>query len=449
MRMGAHSGSRPRRAAGSPRSPARQGASATQPQRAPGALPTPGSSRSQAEPSSSSSSAPKWSRNIDRTPARCVARAAVSLRRPAAVSVANEPRASLAHDSRAMRPSRSRRSTRRVRPLRLRITVAARSDIRMRWPSASSRCKSTSYEVSGRPCAASSSASSAFVSVAWMRSIPRQARSSRSSSGSASAGGSERAAVCLCVAIESVPCATRPTVAAPSAPRTRSPRGRGSPYIVAHASILTPQDRPGGRAMALEGVHHITAITGDAPRNVDFYARLLGLRLVKKTVNFDAPDVYHLYFGDEIGTPGSILTFFEFPGAARGRPGAGMVHTIRWRVGSDDALAFWAGRLAEAGVDAVRDGGALRFEDFEGLRHELVAASVDDAPLAARAADIAPEHALLGFHGVRAYAQPPPRSAPLLEALGFAREADGDAEWRIGGTERQGLLTYEPPPAER
>src|SRR4051794_11723214 len=86
--------------------------------------------------------------------------------------------------------------------------------------------------------------------------------------------------------------------------------------------------------MALEGVHHITAITGDAPRNVDFYARLLALRLVKKTVNFDAPDVYHLYYGDERGTPGSILTFFEFPRAIPGRPGEGMVHTIQWRGGA-------------------------------------------------------------------------------------------------------------------
>src|SRR3954465_6567962 len=185
--------------------------------------------------------------------------------------------------------------------------------------------------------------------------------------------------------------------------------------------------------MALEGVHHITAITGDAPRNVDFYARLLGLRLVKKTVNFDAPDVYHLYFGDEAGTPGSILTFFEFPGAARGRPGAGMVHTIRWRVGSDEALGFWAGRPAGNGGAAARDGGALRFEDFEGLRHELVAAPVDDAPLAASAASVPPEHALLGFPGVRAYAQAPARSAALLEALGFARKGDGDADWRVGG----------------
>src|SRR4051794_25882776 len=89
--------------------------------------------------------------------------------------------------------------------------------------------------------------------------------------------------------------------------------------------------------MALEGIHHVTAITGDAPGNVDFYTRTLGLRLVKKTVNFDAPDVYHLYYGDEQGTPGSILTFFEFPGAVRGRAGDGMIHRILWRVGSPEA----------------------------------------------------------------------------------------------------------------
>src|SRR5256885_10975186 len=100
-----------------------------------------------------------------------------------------------------------------------------------------------------------------------------------------------------------------------------------------------------GDVMALEGLHHITAINSDAPGNVDFYAGRLGLRLVKKTVNFDAPDVYHLYYGDEQGTPGSILTFFEFPGVRRGRAGAGMVHRILWRVGSTEALDFWADRL--------------------------------------------------------------------------------------------------------
>src|SRR2546423_51565 len=102
-------------------------------------------------------------------------------------------------------------------------------------------------------------------------------------------------------------------------------------------------------AMKLDGIHHITAITGDAPRNVDFYARLLGLRLVKKTVNQDDPTVYHLFYGDEQGDPGLDLTFFEYPGATPGRPGAGMVHRILWRVASPDAIAFWTDRLRPGG----------------------------------------------------------------------------------------------------
>src|SRR3954453_2021533 len=147
--------------------------------------------------------------------------------------------------------------------------------------------------------------------------------------------------------------------------------------------------------MALEGLHHVTAITGDARRNVDFYARLLGLRLVKKTVNFDPPDVYHLYYGDERGTPGSILTFFEFPRAVPGRDGVGMVHTIRWRVGSDAALDFWARRLADAGVEARRANARLPSADPGALRHERVPKPVAAPPLAARASGVPGEHALL------------------------------------------------------
>ena len=90
--------------------------------------------------------------------------------------------------------------------------------------------------------------------------------------------------------------------------------------------------------MKLQGLHHITMITGDAPKNVEFYADVLGLRLVKKTVNFDAPDAYHLYFGDEQGTPGTILTWFEFAGAPRGRAGAGMIHTLQLAVADEAAL---------------------------------------------------------------------------------------------------------------
>src|SRR5213080_5006488 len=97
--------------------------------------------------------------------------------------------------------------------------------------------------------------------------------------------------------------------------------------------------------MKLEGIHHITAITADAQRNVDFYAEVLGLRLVKKSINQDQTSVYHLFYADETGDPGSDLTFFEFPDLPRGRPGAGMVHRIVWRLGTPDALDFWPERL--------------------------------------------------------------------------------------------------------
>ena len=101
--------------------------------------------------------------------------------------------------------------------------------------------------------------------------------------------------------------------------------------------------------LKLEGVHHVTCITGDAPGNVRYYVGTLGLRMVKKTVNQDDPTVYHLFYADEQGSPGSDITFFEYPGARRGRAGAGMVHLIRWRVGSEEALDFWAERLGAAG----------------------------------------------------------------------------------------------------
>src|ERR687892_2936863 len=103
--------------------------------------------------------------------------------------------------------------------------------------------------------------------------------------------------------------------------------------------------------MKLEGIHHITAITGDAQRNVDFYVGVMGLRLVKKAVNQDGPTVYHPFYADEKGDPGSDLTFFEFPGVPQGRAGAGMVHTVVWRVGSEDSISFWEQRLADAGTE--------------------------------------------------------------------------------------------------
>ena len=101
--------------------------------------------------------------------------------------------------------------------------------------------------------------------------------------------------------------------------------------------------------MKLEGIHHITAITGDAPGNVGFYTGTMGLRMVKKTVNQDDPTVYHLFYADEAGSPGADLTFFEYPGARSGTPGAGMVHRIVWRVASEEALSF-CGQAHEVGT---------------------------------------------------------------------------------------------------
>ncbi|MDQ6835853.1 MAG: VOC family protein [Actinomycetota bacterium] len=201
--------------------------------------------------------------------------------------------------------------------------------------------------------------------------------------------------------------------------------------------------------MQLDGIHHITCITANAPGNVDFYVRVLGLRLIKKTVNFDAPDVYHLYYGDERGSPGSILTFFEFPGAAPGRPGAGMIHRLRWRVGSEQALEFWAQRLAREGVvlDPVGDQRTLTFRDPEGLGLEIAVVEVGDEPLRAAADGIPPEHALLGFDGVRAYSRSFDQEDPLLtDAMGFTATAP-DAYVLAGGRRRASYQQDEAPSA--
>jgi glyoxalase family protein len=174
---------------------------------------------------------------------------------------------------------------------------------------------------------------------------------------------------------------------------------------------------------------------------------VLGLRLVKKTVNQDDPTVYHLFYGDEHGDPGLDLTFFEYPGAERGRTGAGMVHRIVWRVGSADAIDFWAKRLAGEGTDARREDEALVFADPEGLEHELRVDRSGDAPLIAEHAEVPAEHALRGFDGVRAYADDPDRSAALLEdALGFERRGEA---WEARGESRGGWYAYDAAPPER
>lgn len=195
--------------------------------------------------------------------------------------------------------------------------------------------------------------------------------------------------------------------------------------------------------MKLDGMHHITMMTADARQNVAFYADVLGLRLVKKTVNFDAPDAYHLYFGDEQGSPGSILTWFEFTGAARGRAGAGMIHTIQLGVASEAALDFWAERLAARGYAATRADGSLRFEDPDGLGLELVVAMDGNPPLPADHPDVPAEHALLGVEGARAFVgrELEADRALLTETLGFTEVSAG--EYLLQGEHRHFHWAYD------
>ena len=194
--------------------------------------------------------------------------------------------------------------------------------------------------------------------------------------------------------------------------------------------------------MKLEGIHHVTAITADAPGNVDFYARLLGLRLVKKTVNQDDPTVYHLFYADEDGSPGADITFFEYPGARQGRAGAGMVHRVVFRVADDAALAFWADRLAAESVETRREVDSLLFEDPEGLGLELRVVQTPDKPLVAISPDIPAEAALQGFDEVRAFTRDPDRSSTFLEdVLGF--QPRGEEGWEVRGEARGGNYVYD------
>ncbi|HWG55053.1 MAG TPA: ring-cleaving dioxygenase [Gaiellaceae bacterium] len=200
--------------------------------------------------------------------------------------------------------------------------------------------------------------------------------------------------------------------------------------------------------MRFEGIHHITLITGDAPRNVDFYTRVLGLRMVKKTVNQDDPTVYHLFYADEAARPGADITFFEYPGARRGRPGAGMVHTIVYRVGSADALDFWTQRLRAEGVQVERAQGVVAFRDPEGVAFELRVVETGDEPLVADHPEVPREHALQGFDGVRAYSADPSASRALLEEAMGMTPLGADA-WEARGDARGGWIAYDAPPTER
>lgn len=174
----------------------------------------------------------------------------------------------------------------------------------------------------------------------------------------------------------------------------------------------------------MSGIHHITAIAGDASRNLDFYTRVLGLRLVKKTVNFDDPGTYHLYFGDESGTPGTILTFFPWAHASKGRNGVGQAQTTMFRI-PETAIGYWTHRFVEKGVphEAIekRFGQpVLQFTDPDGMSLALVGVAGADDETAWTGGDVPAESAIRGFHGIRLLLEDVNRTGAILtDVLGF------------------------------
>ena len=181
------------------------------------------------------------------------------------------------------------------------------------------------------------------------------------------------------------------------------------------------------------GIHHITAIAGEPKRHVDFYRRTLGLRLVKRTVNFDDPGTWHLYFGDETGAPGTALTFFLWQNVPPGRHGAGEAQEIAFAV-PEGSLAFWKQRLADKGVAAAErtrlGETALAFDDPDGHKLELVAAETTSAIPGWSGGEVPAEHAIRGFHGVTLELRHPERTARVLvEVFGFEpQQSEGDRQ---------------------
>jgi glyoxalase family protein len=206
--------------------------------------------------------------------------------------------------------------------------------------------------------------------------------------------------------------------------------------------------RPEDRIVKLEGIHHITAVTADAPSNADFYVRVLGLRIVKKTINQTDRTTYHLFYGDEQASYGNNISFFEYRGRPHGRAGAGNVHTIVWRVGEEAALDFWEQRLAGEGIDASRSEHELDFADHEGLAHRLRVVETPDEALTGESPDVPGEYALQGFDGVHAYATDAAASGAFLTDT-LAMEPAGDGRWEARGKLRGGWYQLDPAPQQK
>ncbi len=174
----------------------------------------------------------------------------------------------------------------------------------------------------------------------------------------------------------------------------------------------------------IAGLHHLTAIVGDPQQNVDFYTRVLGLRLVKQTVNFDDPGTYHLYYGDEVGTPGTILTFFLWPDAPKGRRGTGQIIDISFSI-PNTALDYWIDRLSKHSITitepTTRFGEqVISFFDPHGLSLELVTHPDAELPSGWEKGPVPPAYAIRGFSSVTlAEARQERTSTMLTDVLGF------------------------------
>ena len=176
---------------------------------------------------------------------------------------------------------------------------------------------------------------------------------------------------------------------------------------------------------SIVGLHHVTAIASDPQRNLDFYTHVLGLRFVKRTVNFDDPSSYHFYFGDDLGSPGTILTFFAWPRATRGLAGAGEVTHTAFSVPLH-SLDFWKDRLSTMGVDAEAinqrfDETVLTFADPDGMKLEIVAHADAREAHPSRYSSVPPVHAIRGFFGVTMLENKIETTEPILNLMGWHR----------------------------